>query len=162
VAAYFVLMPKYNSYKDLKNQVNKREQTLSDRQKMQVDLKELEDNYSSAKMKVKDISNILPKEKQIPELLVQLEAIAKENSMTLASINVTPAAEEKGVNYKSLRISLGLAGSYSNLKKYLDSVERNMRIMDITSIDFSATPVVAQGPADVFSYTVNIKTYFIE
>ena len=162
VAAYFVLMPRYNSFRNLENQLKKEEENLRNRQKSLTDLKELEENYSSAKLKVKDISNILPKEKQIPELLVQLEALAKENNLVLGSVSLASTAEGEEKAYKSLGISLELAGSYSNLKKYLDSVEKNMRIMDITSLNFSATPVVAEGPPDVFSYTVSMRTYYIE
>ncbi len=162
VAAYFILMPKYNNLKDLGAQVKEKEQTLASKQKTWEDLKELEENYNRAKVKVKDIPDVLPKEEEIPELLIQLEALAKENNMGLASINVIPGAETEEALYKSLNISIGVAGSYSNLKKYLDSVEKNMRIMDVTSIDFSATPVVEEGPLDIFSYTVNMRTYYIE
>jgi len=162
VAAYFILMPKYNSLKDLGAQIKEKEQTLASRQEALEDLKELEESYNRAKVKVKDIPDILPKEEQVPELLVQLDALAKENNMGLASINITPGAEAEEALYKSLSISAGVAGSYSNLKKYLDSVEKNMRLIDITSIDFSAIPVVEEGPLDIFSYTVNMRTYYIE
>lgn len=162
VAGYFLIKSRIDNVAILRPQVSEKEQLVLSKEKELKDLAEIETLYNQAKRRIEDIPHILPKGDQIPELLIQLDALAKESGLGMTSISITPGAEEEGALYKTLNISVAVTGSYDNLKKYLDKVEKNMRIMDVTSIDFSATPVVPEGPVDVFSYTINIKTYYIE
>ena len=161
IGGYLLISPKKANVNTIQNQVKEKEQAVTTKEKEAADLKEIEANLKTAQTQVKDIPSVLPKGDQIPELLIQLDALAKDSSLGLNSVNLTPGTETEKALYQTMNISATVIGSYTNLKTYLDAVEKNMRLLDVTSIDFSATPVVPEAK-EIFSYTVNMKTYYIE
>lgn len=123
----------------------------------QIDVKEIE-----------KFSSILPSQDDIPALLVRMDNFAKDLGLTLTSIDITeksavalPSTATAGQvatstgTIKQVGITISIKGlySYDDFKKFLDSVEQNMPLMDISSI--------AYVPGSD-SYTVNLTTYYIQ
>lgn len=112
---------------------------------------------------------ILPVNQKLPLIFVQLENIAQESDLLLTNIQISEAIQRKkstglkeesevvvpvGHTLKQLNINLTLAeGSYSDLIKFLENIEANMRLMDVLSIGFSAG-------SD--TYSVNLVTYYLQ
>jgi len=67
-------------------------------------------------------------------------------------------------SYGSWDLGFSVTGSYNNFLNFLRDLESNLRIVDISSIQFSSTPVNASGSSlsDVYKYTFNIKTYWLK
>jgi len=90
------------------------------------------------------LKEILPKEKDISSLFVQFQALAVENGFFLSNIAVDEAPDQKeeaGKNIpqevKKLNITLELIGDqrrgYTQLKEFIDSLERNLRLFNVNS-----------------------------
>lgn len=62
-----------------------------------------------------------------------------------------PAAKEM----QELPFNLQVAGSYAGFKKFLAALERNLRLIDVEDVSFTAS-----GKADSFEYTVKATTYY--
>src|SRR3989344_1906815 len=160
---FFILKPKseqvgiggnYN-LKAVKEEVNKREIFLKD-------LAELISRYQQ--INTNDLSRInqaLPQGKDIAGLLVQLQNLAENNGLLLASVSVSdPTEPMAGKNGKAeiqqLSVNLSLIGSQNNiyrqLKEFLDSLETNLRLFDVSAVYF--TP---GSPA----FSVNLITYYL-
>ena len=163
---YFILEPKYQqvgiggSYntETLMEEVNKRENYLRQ-------LEELKQNYQRVNQaQIAKLEKILPGQKDIAGLFVQLEALAKKNNFLLSGVTITEAAEETSAakqktnpsSIKRLNISLSLVGvqandSYGEIKNFLDDVERNLRLFDVNGVYFDSEST---------NYAVNLFTYY--
>lgn len=134
------------------------------------------ENYQSVKDKEK-IVKILPSERNIPSLLNELEALAEDsgfapmfmeisssldisgNTATAsrvvrrplildqdASLNHLEGIEQFNINFKITE------GDYSDLKKFLLSIEDNLRIIDVISIRYHNK---------IKSYDLSLRTYYL-
>lgn len=133
-------------------------------------LQKLQDNFNRLNGLEKDsLSNlnfILPPEKDLPGLFVQLEKIATDNGFILSNIDISEQRTEglagQPVNpstvsdkIKKLNISITLIkGNYEDLLGFLDALEYNLRLMDVASISFAAGD-------EKSTYTVNLTTYYL-
>lgn len=114
------------------------------------------------------LSAILPDEKGVGDLLVQLQTLSETHGFFLSSVNVsqggtateaptTPAARQAKPKATSpiqrMSISVVLQGpGYTEIKELLSSIERNLRVLDVNAVYF--TP----GSPDV---TLNLYAYYL-
>ena len=181
------IKPAYNEIKILIQEIETKQNTLDEKQKLVVDIKKLISQYEDVKGKVNKVFYVLPNEAEIPNILVQLEALASENGIIFESINfgeiqqseqekitfkeeTSLSPEEQGKEQenskvvdrrKSISVDVKLIGSYENFKNYLKSLENNIRIMDIISINFSGISGEEKGEnLNNFSYLVKLKVYY--
>ena len=67
------------------------------------------------------------------------------------------ASEATGIrSRKEMTISLEGVGSYDNMKRFLDLLEKHIRIIDVESVTFSAM----QSPAEAVKFSIKAKTYY--
>lgn len=130
-------------------------------------LAQIEKVYDSYKKisqeEIEKLSIMLPPEKDVPSLFIEMEALAKESGLALNSIDVAQAgavsitagvAEGSAtLNMKKLNINLKIQGidSYDRLKLFLGNVEKSIRILDLNSLSYS--------PAQD-SYSISLVTYY--
>ncbi|OGZ96898.1 MAG: hypothetical protein A2847_02730 [Candidatus Sungbacteria bacterium RIFCSPHIGHO2_01_FULL_50_25] len=57
---------------------------------------------------------------------------------------------------KQLEISLSVSGNYQNMKRFIDSLERHIRIIDVTGVAF---PTI-ESAAQVFDTSIRGVTYY--
>jgi len=158
---FLVIAPKYESISiggqyDLDALIQKREQ----QQQYLAQLKLLNENYQRISQgDASKLDKVLPSQKDIPGLFIQLQALAAENNFRLIAVNIDEEAdqaidENKIAGIKRLNISLNLVGgNYLSLKQFLEDVESNLRIFDVNAVYFSP---------DSENYSVNLFTYYFE
>lgn len=57
---------------------------------------------------------------------------------------------------EEMTITLDGAGNYDSMKRFLDALEKHIRVIDIESVTFSTM----QSPAEVVKFSVKAKTYY--
>lgn len=108
---------------------------------------------------------ILPSAQEVPTLLAQIESIARQSGLVLTSFTVAetkiPHSRERGgvavasspLAVQKLTLNLTFrAGEYAQFKQLVEALERNIRLVDITSMTFSP---------DAKGYTINAVTYYV-
>lgn len=104
---------------------------------------------------LQNLDIFLPKSQDIPALLAMFEAAAANSDVSLVALNFSAgeldgaAASLKDIEAMNVSVSIGNA-SYTRFKLFLESLETNLRLFDIRSIDMS--------PSDA-SYELSIRTY---
>lgn len=132
-------------------------------------LSEIEKAHESFKKisgeEIKKIATILPKGKDTPSLLIEMEALAKENGLILSGIDIAetgaisvPVQAQEGaasLNIKKININFKIQGinSYDKFKTFLSSIEKDIRLLDLNSLTYSPA-------AD--SYSISLVTYYQE
>jgi len=102
---------------------------------------------------------VLPDERDLPSVFVQLEALAYKHNLFLSTVDIAAeqsTGEEKRkkdkVELHKLVINLSLSGGdYFTLKNFLNDVENNLRLLDIRSIVYSP-----EGN----TYNISMNTYY--
>lgn len=142
----FLILPQWSNVTNLQSQINSTKAELSQKTDLAKKLDEMLSKYDEVFNKVQKVDFVVPKDSQRPELIVQLESLAKDNGLVLSSLEFSEAPKKEGEQLKTLNISLALAGTYEAFKNFILSAEQNLRIMDIESVSFSAPEkVVASG-----------------
>ncbi len=139
-----------------------------------------------------DPANIAKLEKLLPEnvdnirLILEIEDIASPYGMILKDIKyspdvaapvagTTPTAPKGGAtgakstnkDYGVWNLEFSTAASYNNFLNFTKDLESNLRIVDVSSIQFASNanggPASASNPAsDVYKYSFKIKTYWLK
>uniref|UniRef100_A0A7C4Y290 Type 4a pilus biogenesis protein PilO n=1 Tax=candidate division WWE3 bacterium TaxID=2053526 RepID=A0A7C4Y290_UNCKA len=84
----------------------------------------------------------LSSEPMVPELLTQVDMIAKESGLevTRLSYSVTDVGvgpEEEVASYKAVIINLGTLGNYDQINTFLANLEDSARLLEVLSFRFS-------------------------
>lgn len=167
----FLDMPKVQKILDLRRQIKEEKEKFSEKQILLAKIEKLVQLYEENKENFEKINDVLPFNQDIPNLIVQLEALAFENGLVLEDITLTPTEKETAgrakevrtqeekvsKDYQILAVNFKLIGDYLAFKNFLKTVEENMRLMDIISISFS----LASGEGvQIFNFDLNLKTYY--
>ena len=117
-------------------------------------------------------SNIDRLRKMLPDhvdnvrLIIEIDNIASAYGMTvkdatLASSNDNENDDERSIfeatvdNKQSMTLNFSVVAPYGSFLSFLKDLEKNLRIVDVESITFSASDV------DLYEYDVTLKTYWL-
>lgn len=124
-------------------------------------LKALETRYQKVSDDaLKQMSYLLPKQSDIPYLVIELKEFVKKNNLSLVTLDVgalgdlaaAPTnATAGGVNTLTITLTVSRLESYSGLKTFLDEVSNNLPLLELSSLAYSPG-------AD--TYTLNLTTYY--
>ncbi len=143
----------------------KLEEVRFEEQKL-ADLKVLEGEYSKIKDKVKEVDIALPQKEQLKELLSQISNISSSSGLYLKNFQPTSTARTTETNqltsseesYQTINLQCQFYGTFTSLKKALEAMEKNRRIIDITSL--KARRVGTQEASNILDITLNLKVYW--
>lgn len=166
--------PKYTDIVDLKKQSSEYEQALVNANKLILKRDELAQKYNQfTPDSIDKIQKMLPDSVDNIRLIIAIEQIANKYGMPLenpkyeaasitadkkASQPATPAeANEPVKDYDSFELGFTVTGTYENFLKFLDDIEKNLRIVDIKAVDFSP-----KEGSKAFKFEVTIDTYWLK
>src|SRR6056297_1640671 len=121
----------YQTYiADIKDMIKEQESLLSKKSNELERLEQVKFVYDDLRESSKKVLDMLPRDKDLPELFVQLESIAFKNNISLEMVDISKQAsrfELKGVKageLSSLDVNLNLkGGDYFILKDFLKDLE---------------------------------------
>jgi len=171
VLVFVFLDPLWSSIKVLRNEINQKKLALTVTEELLAKTQELDQEYQPLAEQAQKVSFALPKEENIPYLLVQFDALAASNGLLLESMSFAQTEQGKGSSYQvldqpekispfsSLSLSVKVSGSYDAFKGYLTNLENSIRSMDVHSIKFA---VLKKGLAalGIFEFDLEITVYY--
>ena len=111
-------------------------------------------------------------------LILEIEKIASPYGMVLKDTRYNPAEKDKDAkdgssvaggtatksnqNYGTWDLEFSTEGSYQNFLSLLEDLENNLRIVDISSIQFSSESVNTKASNDNYKFNFKIKTYWLK
>jgi Tfp pilus assembly protein PilO len=175
-AIVFLDVPKVQKILDLKREVETQQQRLSEKQLFLEKVDKLKKRYQDNEENLTKVNYILPSGKDVPNLIVQFEALALESGMILDSIqflendelNQSRAAQARAAgettskDYMILTAELKLSGSYFAFKNFLKLIENNIRLIDISSVAFNTETREETGGGGelIFDFNIRLNTYY--
>lgn len=118
------------------------------------------------------IIQALPEGPAAADFLVSLETMTKKEGLALKRVDLASTIEVKGGAGQpktggaitsaqtkgailEFPVSLNVAGSYESFKRFLQGLEKNLRLIDVQEISFIAPP-----KGGIFEFNLRLKTYF--
>ena len=192
VAVFFAFTnPIYNDISSLRAQSSSYNQALSNSKALENERDKLTAKYNSI-----NPDNLIKLQKLLPgnidniRLVLEIEQIASPYGMVLKDVkysatadkdsgeNVAPGAVEViqggGVvqsprkDYGVWDLEFSISGTYNNFINFTKDLEDNLRIVDISSIQFFSSTDASVGSsasspsAEIYKYDFKIKTYWLK
>ncbi len=141
--------------------------------------KSIVDQYKNLTDVNQMISLTMPRSEELYNAIVQLNKISEDSGLSIQSIALqkissatTASSKTSSASSQSLlkspqqvALTLSLNGTYESFKTWLEAVETNIRLMDITNISFSGvktTPTERGSGAgfNFFNFSVALNLYY--
>lgn len=117
----------------------------------------LREEYAALIKKLGFLEVMLPKEKEIPDLLVMMQDTLTEFKVDFTTFTPQNISWEKDRIYGKMPIAMSLTASYFDLIAYLDRIENLPRIIDVQSLNLSK----AGSEADKLNIAINMFSYVL-
>lgn len=117
------------------------------------------------KAEIERMDKVLPDNVDIVRLALDLDGMASRYGISIKDIKTTLGSSgggnaivlpENETVYNSATVSLSFVSNYENFKRLLIDIEKDLRIMDISSISFQA------GESGLNQYQVSAETYWLK
>jgi type IV pilus assembly protein PilO len=99
-------------------------------------LQEFQREVAQLEAKLETLKRILPPEKETPDLMRKVQALASQSNLTIK--NFTPSAVVNRDFYQEWPINVSVDGSYHNLGMFFDRVSRLSRLVNIGNLKISS------------------------
>ena len=153
-------LPLYNGVSDLDAAVKERDDLLNSRSAIITNIKNLNKEYQKRIPEIAKLSAIVPSKKSIAEVLSAIDDASRKNGVELSSSTIIgqKTSDADGSPYNLLSLEMGLSGSYPGLANFLKALERNLRLVDITSIDATTGLVNTH----ILNFVVKGNAYYLK
>lgn len=164
VAGFFLLRPLILEYKQLRADATSMTTRLrNERGYLDSLLRSIAAAQSIPAETLADVDEALPRDVGIPKLLETLARLAEADRISLSSVQFstskpsTPMPGVPVVNRQAEGVDIAMsvaAPDYASTRRFLNAIERNLRVFDIQTIAVSAD---AEGGTQ--SYSIQLRTY---
>lgn len=144
---WVVAMPLYDKVSANREALAERETLLEGRSAIIESIKAMTKQYTEHSADVERFASIVPPQKSAAEIVSAIQTLATENGVQLTSLAVGPSLTQSQNPFQDQTVEIGINGSYPAFKSFLTALEKNIRVIDITSVDGSPTtensPIIA-------------------
>lgn len=149
VGGYFLWWPQYQEFKDLKFQLDKKIERLSQQEKYFTELDGLLNQLKEYETELSRINSALPldTDSAVITFFNFLQKQTSENGLILKEINLEKSTPPE------ISFNISVVGSYAALKNFLTGIYKNIRMIEIASISFSG-----QDEKGFFAFNLRITT----
>jgi Tfp pilus assembly protein PilO len=174
-----VILPRYQEIKTDRADIVTYNANLATAQKLQQSRNVLVAQYNNIpKADVDNIKTLLPDSVDNIRLIIQLDSLATKNGLSslrnveynptqgTAVTGDTPRTTDAKVAqrpYGEFIVTFETSGQYSNFLTFLSDLEQNLRLVDVTNIQFTPSSTDGtQTAASGMTYKVTLKTYWLK
>lgn len=156
---YLLYMPLQEEYATLQKKSTDLDSKLQEDQRIADNLPKFKAEYENMESLLGEALKELPNDKEIPNLLTSITALAKESGLDV--IRFKPAGERPQGFYAEVPVELKLLGSYHEVALFSDAVGRLPRIVNLSNLSLGGPKT--EGGRTVLSIDCLATTFrFIE
>src|SRR5665648_16972 len=153
----YVYQPRMLKIEQLDKDIEITANKITEGKRIAARLGPLKEEYAALLKKLEFLEVMLPKEKEIPDLLVMMQDTLTEFNVDFTTFTPANISWDKDKIYGNMPITMSLTASYFDLIAYLDRIENLPRIMDVQSLRLSK----AENEADKLNISINMFTYVL-
>lgn len=184
------VVPKYKETVDLRNKQQSYNKALADSKELMKVKQELSDKYAKIdQITIDKLNKLLPDNVDNIRLILEISKIGEKYGMVIKNVKFdtfnqketnnednkqalvedNETALESNKDYGSFDLEFSTEGTYPNFVKFVEDVEKSLRIVDISNISFSSSEgnteklgINPNRPNDVNLYDFQITTYWLK
>ena len=107
------------------------------------------------------IRGFLPTKPQKAEFLIDLDIMATQSAVKASGISFTEggsaAINSLPSSIQALTVRATVEGSYEAFRTFLDTLQKNLRLIDVQNISFSSS---GNQTGDKYTFQVELRTYY--
>ena len=172
--------PLYKSIDELKTTQQSYNNALDNSKSLEIARDELTKKYNSITLDdLNKVKKLLPDNVDNIRLILEIEKIALPYGMALKDVryNATPsentndpkavvrgATGEASKKYGSWDLEFSVSTNYNNFLNFTRDLEKNLRIVDITSLQFDSAGSLNANRSipEIYKFNYKIKTYWLK
>ena len=158
VPGWLLVWPKFQEWRAMTKAQTLEGQLVEERQNIDSLKQKVREWDKIKKQAGSDLQAILPSVIDVPDLLVQLEAVAAQSGFRFLGVSISEAggtARGQSVNtggVRPVKITFNLEGnSYGNFKSLLENIRSSWRLLEVDSFSFSESQT---------SYALDLTSYY--
>ncbi|OGZ35504.1 MAG: hypothetical protein A3A94_02625 [Candidatus Portnoybacteria bacterium RIFCSPLOWO2_01_FULL_43_11] len=167
-ATIFLVVPILKDLTNIRIGIKEKRTELAGIEDLIVRVNEIKKQGRDIGKELEEVYLALPKEKDIPNLLVYFESLSTANGLILESIDFgeiddeTKRGDKKETEklLKSREVELTVSGTYNAFKNYLRALEENIRSMNVNSIDFISRELITAADSDFLDFDLKVEVYY--
>ena len=153
----FFYQPRMLKIEQLDKDIEITSKKITEGKKIAAQLGPLKEEYAELLEKLEFLEVMLPKEKEIPDLLIMIQNTLTEFNVDFSTFTPQNISWEKDMIYGKLPISMNLTAKYFDLIEYLDRIENLPRIIDVKILKLNK----AAKEADLLNISTNMFVYVL-
>jgi Tfp pilus assembly protein PilO len=179
VIFFMFTSPFYKKISDLRTVVASYDEALGNSKLLENERDFLVQKYNAIQTKdLNKLEKMLPDSVENIRIVLEIEKMALSYGMMLRDVKYDVKKDEETENTRNLNtlrvdnniygtwdLEFSTQGNYFDLSNFIKDLEKNLRIVDIVSIQFSSESGAGLStalPNNVYKYTFKIKTYWLK
>lgn len=156
---FVLVLPAFDKTRALFKAIDERELILNEQKQSLDKVNSLYKSIEKEKENIEKLDNVLPYEKQLPELITALKKISSDSGLALSEIKFSDL-NSRGV-IKKLNIDLKISGEFNSFINFLKSLEKNMRLLKLYSMNIVTLKTEASENKTII-YNLRLETNFLQ
>ncbi|MEK7520620.1 MAG: type 4a pilus biogenesis protein PilO [Patescibacteria group bacterium] len=161
------IRPEYDNVQRLRSEVASRAQAVEQQKDVVKQIQRLLQEYQGVARLQETLSLALPQESGVAEALNQLNGAAQIGGLAIQSAGVqslairpssAPIKSAKGIG--TLRFNAKISGDYDQIKRFLQMLETNIRLMDVKSLKIESGVDPTQKSVQKYLYNITVDAYY--
>lgn len=138
---FTIILPSIKELPVLKSTLIEKKSLATSLSEKKKKLNTLLDFKSSVEENNQLVSRVLTSDALVPQVLTQVDLIARESGLVVAKLNYSfdEASDVEGLEYSSVRITLGTEGNYSQVVTFFENLENAGRVINVSDVRFSVS-----------------------
>jgi len=153
----YIYQPRMQKIEQLDRDIEITANKIIEGKRIAAKLGALKIEYKALLEKLEFLEVMLPKEKEIPDLLVMIQDTLTEFNVDFTTFTPQNISWEKDRIYGKLPINMNLTADYFDLIAYLDRIENLPRIIDVKELKLSK----AGKEAEKLNISINMFVYVL-
>ena len=155
-------LPAFNEVSLLRQDAADWREKLASTQELSKKLSELKIKYENLSDEAEKVAQAITQGEDLPGLLVQLEDLSSRSGLVFGDVAFSSPDYKKNkqtvaAGSKTLIVDISLSGSQGSLMSFLKSIEENLRIMDVTAINFGEQEI---GGYIAQNFKISLNAYY--
>ena len=152
------IKPSFDEIKELTLEIKETEEKIILLQEYKVMSESLIQSYLNLGDQVENINLALPDNPQTAQVLAVLDMISKNTGISLNSLSFREITKD---SQNHLEIKTRFSANYENAKEWIEEVEKELRIIDLTKSNIKSTVSSKGKVSNILEYNITLVTYFL-
>ena len=153
---FLLVLPAYDQTRMLRGSIKEREDILKETEEISGRIRDLNREIESRRAEIEKLDRLLPREKELPELLSNIESIVSASGMILSEMNLSETPGQGEI--RKINGTMKLGGNFVSFVNLLDLLEKNLRLVEVGTVDAASQLV---GGARTLNYDIRFEISYL-